>query len=66
LNLYNRSSLKSKNNLSYFETPEWVKLDWIQHAFLTRQGGVSLPPYDSLNLSDKTGDREEFVSRIKN
>jgi len=63
LNTYNRSSLKSKKDLSYFETPEWVKLDWIQHAFLTRHGGVSLPPYDSLNLSDKAGDREEFVSQ---
>jgi len=35
----------------------------VRHAFLTRQGGVSLPPYDSLNLSDKNGDLEEFVSK---
>lgn len=65
LNIYNQSSLKTKNDFSYFKIPEWEKLDWIQHAFLTRQGGVSHPPYDSLNLSDKTGDREEFVSQNK-
>ncbi len=34
----------------------------MRHAFLTRQGGASLPPYRSLNLSDKNGDRENFVS----
>ena len=43
-----------------------AKLGWIRHAFLTRQGGVSLPPYDSLNLSDKNGDRKEFVSKNEN
>ncbi len=37
----------------------------MRHAFLTRQGGVSLSPYGSLNLSDKNGDREEFVSKNK-
>lgn len=59
------SSLKTKNNLPYFEVPELAKLGWIQHAFLTRQGGESLPPYDSLNLSDQNGDRKEFVSKNK-
>lgn len=65
MNILNRSSLKTKNNLPYFEVPEITKLGWIQHAFLTRQGGVSLPPYDSLNLSDKNGDHEKFVSQNK-
>ena len=63
MNLLNRSGLKLKNNLPYFEIPELAKLRWVRHAFLTRQGGVSLPPYDSLNLSDKNGDRKEFVSK---
>src|SRR4030067_3219725 len=66
LNLLNRSALKIKNNLSYFEIPELAKLGWVRHAFLSRQGGVSLHPYDSLNLSDKNGDREEFVTKNKN
>ena len=37
----------------------------MRHAFLTRQGGVSPSPYGSLNLSDKNGDREQFVSTNK-
>ena len=66
MKIINRSSLKIKNNLPYFESPEIAKLEWVRHAFLTRQGGVSLPPYDSLNLSDKNGDRKEFVSKNEN
>ncbi|PIV20229.1 MAG: peptidoglycan editing factor PgeF [Deltaproteobacteria bacterium CG03_land_8_20_14_0_80_45_14] len=66
MKIFSRSSLKSKNNLPYFEIPELTKLGWVQHAFLTRQGEVSLPPYDLLNLSDKNGDQEEFVSKNKN
>jgi YfiH family protein len=66
MNVLNRSALKLKNNLPYLEIPELANLGWIRHAFLTRQGGVSLPPYDSLNLSDKNGDREELVSQNKN
>jgi len=31
-------------------------------AFTTRQGGVSEPPFDSLNLGRSSGDREEAVS----
>jgi YfiH family protein len=65
LNILNRSSLKKKDNLSYFETSEWEKIGWIRHAFLTRQGGISLPPYHSLNLSEKNGDRKEFVFQNK-
>jgi len=66
MNILGRSALKTKNNPPYFEIPELADLGWIRHAFLTRQGGVSLPPYDTLNLSDGNGDREEFVSKNKN
>jgi len=66
MNTLERSALKTKNALPYFEIPELAKLGWVRHAFLTRQGGVSLSPYGSLNLSDKNGDREEFVSQNKN
>src|SRR4030067_2866421 len=66
MNILNRSTLKIKNGIPYFEIPKLAKLGWVRHAFLTRQGGVSLPPYDSLNLSDKNGDREEFVIKNKN
>ena len=65
MNILDRSALKIKNGLPYFEIHELAKLGWVQHAFLTRQGGGSLPPYDSLNLSDKNGDQKEFVSKNK-
>jgi YfiH family protein len=62
LNILERVALRIKNNLPYFEIPEFGKMGWMRHAFLTRQGGVSLSPYRSLNLSDKNGDQVEFVS----
>ncbi|MCJ7782356.1 MAG: peptidoglycan editing factor PgeF [Desulfobacterales bacterium] len=65
MNILDRSALKIKNNPPYFEIPEFAKIRWVRHAFLTRQGGVSLSPYDSLNLSDKNGDQEESVSKNK-
>src|SRR4030042_2973679 len=61
MNILNRSTLKIKNGISYFEIPELAKLGWVQHAFLTRKGGVSLPPYDSLNVGENNGDRKENV-----
>lgn len=59
------NTLRTKNGLSYFEIPQITKMGWIQHAFLTRRGGVSSPPYESLNLSDDNGDREESVLKNK-
>jgi hypothetical protein len=66
MNILDRSASRTENNLSYFQSQDIAKLGWVQHAFLTRQGGVSLSPYDSLNLSDKNGDEKERVLRNKN
>lgn len=33
----------------------------LSHAFLTRVGGVSAPPFDSLNLDDRDADEKENV-----
>jgi YfiH family protein len=66
MNTFDRSSLRTRNDIPYFEIPEMAKIGWIQHGFLTRKGGVSLPPFDSLNLSDDNGDREGHVSQNKN
>jgi YfiH family protein len=63
MNTLNRSSLKTKDGLPYFEIPEMAELEWIRHAFLTRKGGMSLSPYDSLNVDGNNGDREEDVHR---
>ncbi|MBM4340079.1 MAG: peptidoglycan editing factor PgeF [Deltaproteobacteria bacterium] len=61
MNVLNRTHQKSKNGIPYFENPEIEKLGWVIHGFLTRQGGVSLPPYDSLNVSFSNGDQKGNV-----
>jgi YfiH family protein len=66
MNIFDRSLLKIKKGLSYFEIPEIAQLEWIRHGFLTRKGGSSPPPYDTLNLSENNGDRNEHVSANKN
>ena len=66
MNIINRSALKTKHSLPYFDSPEITRLKWTQHGFLTRKGGMSLPPYDELNLSDENGDQVEPISQNKN
>ncbi|MFB3885485.1 MAG: peptidoglycan editing factor PgeF [Thermodesulfobacteriota bacterium] len=61
MDILNRSTLKTCNGLFYFEIAELAKLGWIRHAFLTRKGGVSLPPYDTLNVGEHNGDRKKDV-----
>lgn len=38
--------------------PNWTVAKTIQAFTTTRQGGVSLPPYDSFNLGDHVGDKK--------
>ena len=61
MNILNLSSLKTKNGIPYFEVPEISRMGWVVHGFLTRQGGMTLPPFDSLNISENNGDRKEHV-----
>ncbi len=61
MNILNRSSLRIENGLPYFQVPEIAQLDWIKHGFLTRKGGVSSFPFDSLNLGFSDGDLKEHV-----
>ena len=42
-------------------TPDWPLPPGIRAAFSLRGGGVSLPPYDSLNLGDHVGDSPVLV-----
>ena len=63
MNILNRTHLEAKDGIPYFENPEIKNLGWIIHGFLTRQGGRSHPPYDSLNVSFSNGDRRENVFR---
>ena len=43
--------------------PRLVSQDQLFHAIFTRQGGVSEPPYDTLNVSYDTNDRPECISK---
>jgi YfiH family protein len=50
------------------ELLSWIEPDWpvpshIRAITTTRQGGVSLPPFDGLNLADHVGDDPKSVSR---
>ena len=43
--------------------PDWPAPGQIQALVTTRQGGVSRPPYDSLNLAGHVGDDARDVAR---
>ncbi|HUX72325.1 MAG TPA: peptidoglycan editing factor PgeF [Steroidobacteraceae bacterium] len=45
-----------------FITPEWPAPAGVRAFATTRVGGVSLAPYESLNLGDHVGDRAEAVA----
>ncbi len=42
--------------------PQWPQPLTVRSCATTRQGGVSLPPYDSLNLGSHVGDDPNFVN----
>ncbi len=43
-------------------TPDWPAPSCVRALTTTRTGGVSLPPYDSLNLGDHVGDAPDAVA----
>src|SRR3990170_815445 len=55
--------LKTKGALTYDSSP--LISGQAEAAFLGRKGGISEPPYDSLNLSNRVGDKEESVTENK-
>jgi len=48
---------EEKNGLIYFRHPLWDAQPLLFHGFFTRCGGISPPPYSSLNLGRLSGDR---------
>jgi YfiH family protein len=56
-----RFVMKEKNGIKYFVFPHLEQTGLIVHGITTRFTGVSLPPYDSLNLAFHTGDDPEAV-----
>jgi polyphenol oxidase len=45
-----------------FLIPDWPAPAHVRALFTTRAGGVSQPPYDSLNLGDHVGDSPQAVA----
>lgn len=50
------------NRLSNWLVPDWPAPARVRGVFTTRDGGVSAPPFDSLNLGDHVGDCSDAVS----
>ncbi|MBE9502982.1 MAG: peptidoglycan editing factor PgeF [Proteobacteria bacterium] len=50
------------DNIEILRSPLLQSFEGISHTFTTRRGGISPPPFDSLNLSSKTGDPQFNVS----
>jgi YfiH family protein len=51
--------LQENNGLGFYQSPLLAGFPELAHGFFTRRGGVSLAPFDSLNLSFSVGDRRE-------
>lgn len=47
--------------LIYYTASRFIQTGGVAHGFSTRLGGVSLPPWESLNLGRSRGDNPEFV-----
>lgn len=54
-------SFMSKTNLAFI-TPNWPAPSHVKAISTTRRGGVSILPYDSLNLGDHVGDASAAVA----
>ncbi len=54
--------LRQAGSLCFYQSPLLAAFTALRHGFFTRQGGASLQPYDSLNLSLGVGDRREAVA----
>jgi YfiH family protein len=52
---------RSANGVIYFQFPSLSRHNGLFHGVFTRHGGVSKPPYDTLNTGYNTGDEFESV-----
>jgi len=50
-----------KNGTIYLHHPGWDALPGLMHGLFSRVGGVSPPPYSTLNMGPFTGDRQENI-----
>lgn len=56
-------SINNEQGVRYLSCNLLAGYDFLLHAFSTRQGGVSLGPYSSLNLSPDVGDEAQNVAK---
>lgn len=57
------SELRSSGGVVTVHSPSLLKHSGITHGFSTRIGGVCLPPFDSLNFSQKRNDSPDNIRR---
>jgi len=53
----------SRNGLAWLECPGFSRLNWLAHAFSTRQGGASQAPAAGLNLGFTESDQRRRVEQ---
>ncbi len=53
--------MNRRNGASFYQFPSLSRRDGVVHAVFTRKGGVSPPPFDSLNVSFGVGDADENI-----
>lgn len=52
----------TKHLLQQWLQPGWPAIPGVQALFTTRQGGMSAPPWDTMNLGDHVGDAPQAVA----
>lgn len=57
------TDLNFVNGVGFLTFPSLSELDFVQHAFSTRIGGVSTGPYQSMNLNFTRGDDPDCVTK---
>ena len=54
---------KEKNGICYLQFESLLEFPHLQHAIITRKGGMSSPPFDSLNLGLFTDDTSTNINK---
>jgi len=54
--------MKTKDGISYFQS-SLLESPQVIHAFLSRRGGVSDPPFDTLNFDPRDADTKENIEK---
>lgn len=64
MNRYQRGFTRRENRgVEFGAIPAFERSGLVRHGFTTRKGGVSLAPFDSLNLNRRRGDDPKIVRR---